>query len=220
MAVDVKNIIVGAGDLFIAERTGGAKAADPDFAVVGQTAFEIYEGDANWTHLGATEGGVELSYEPTYTDINIDQFKDAARLFLETQTVNVSTTLMESTLANLVYVWGFEASTHYTSAAFSTTDGKGDEFSLGILGEDPCEYSLAVVAKGIGVQPNCIPGTEVERIYVANRVVSVTGSTFGLRRTESTMFPVTFRLLPDADAAVNKEYAEIFDRDSTAVTGV
>lgn len=223
MSVQVTNIIVGPGNLFIAERDGGNFPALPDFTTPSGTAYDAFEATGGaasaWTYLGATEGGVELSYEPTYTDVNIDQYKDAARLFLENQTVNVSTTLMESTLANLIYVWGFESSTHLDSTPGDSADGVQTTFKLGILGEDPCEYALGVVSKGVGTQPNCVPGTEVERVYVARRIISVQGSTFGMRRTESTMFPVTFRLLPDSSAPANEEYGTIFDRDPLAATG-
>lgn len=223
MPVQTTNIIVGPGNLFIAERTGGAFPALPDFTTPSGTAYAAFEATGGaasaWTYLGATEGGVELSYEPTYTDINIDQYKDAARQFLETQTINISTTLMESTLANLIYVWGFEANTHLVDTVTPSADGISQTFNLGILGEDPCEYAVGVVSKGVGTQPNCVPGTGVERVYVARRVVSVQGSTFGMRRTEATMFPVTFRLLPDDTAPANEEYGTIFDRDPLQATG-
>lgn len=216
MAVNTTNIIVGPGELFIAQRTAGAYPALPELTVADESAYDAFEGDVLWNYMGATEGGVELSYEPTYSDITIDQFKDAARIFLDSQTVNFSTSLMEATLENLVYAWGFETSTHY-DAAPGTTEGAVSEFKLGILGEDPCEYALTVIAKGVGTQPNCVPGTEVERIFLARRAISVTGSTFGLRRTEATMFPVTFRLLPDGTAPVNQEYMRILDRDASTV---
>jgi hypothetical protein len=216
MAVNTTNIIVGPGELFIAQRTAGAYPTAPVLTVANESAYDAFEADATWNYMGATEGGVELSYEPTYSDISIDQFKDAARIFLDTQTVNFSTQLMEATLENLVYAWGFEASTHYNGAP-GTTEGSVAEFQLGVLGEDPCEYALTVISKGVGTQPNCIPGASVERIFLARRAISVTGATFGLRRTEATMFPVTFRLLPDATAPLNQEYMKIVDRDASTV---
>jgi hypothetical protein len=212
MPVNTTNIIVGPGELFIAERTAGAYPAIPALATANETAMTAFEGDVLWNYMGATEGGVDLAYEPTYSDITIDQSKDAARLFLDSQTVNFTTQLMEATLENLIYVWGFETSTHYDGAPVGD-DGISAEFKLGILGEDPCEYALTVISKGVGTQPNCVPGTEVERLFLARRAISVTGATVGLRRTEATMFPVTFRLLPDLTAPVNQEYMRIVDRD-------
>ena len=58
-------------------------------------------------------------------------------------------------------------------------------------------------------------GTDVysERVYYARRVLSVQQSQFTLARNTPTTFPVTFRLLPDANYA-GAEYGKIIDRTS------
>lgn len=214
MAITTNNIIVGPGDLYIAD---DLTTALPSLGSSSQTIREALDADSTWRHLGATEGGVELAYEPTYSDILIDQYKDAARLFLEQQTFNFSTSLMESTLENLVLAWGYDTNAHDTAG--TPSDGISGKFNLGVLGEDPCEYQIAIVSKGVGGQPSCAPGSSVERCYVARRVVSVTGATLGLRRTEATMFPVTFRMLPYDQATEGEEYGYIFDRDAKNAAG-
>lgn len=218
MSVTTKNIIVGPGDLFVADAlTTDLPSLTASSSGSASLVRDALENDAAWTNLGATEGGVEMAYEPTYSDIMIDQWKDAARLNLEQQTFNFSTQLMESTLENLILAWGYDSASALTAGTNTTNDGITNTFDLGVLGEDPCEYKFAIVSKGVGGQPDCAPGTKVERVYVARRVVSVQGSTLGLRRTEATMFPVTFRMLPYDQAAEGEEYGQIFDRDITQI---
>lgn len=219
MSVQVNNIITGPGDLFIAERDGGNFPALPAFDTPSGTAYDAFDDASAWTYLGATEGGVELSYEPTYGDIEIDQFLDAAKLRLENQTYNVTTQLMEATLANLIYVWGYDTDTHLDVTAGESAEGIQSTFKMGVLESDPCEYAVSVVSRGVGDQPNCVPGTKVERVYVARRIVSAEGSPINMNKTESTMFQVNFRLLPDTSAPDNEQYGKIFDRDPTKATG-
>ena len=79
-----------------------------------------------------------------------------------------------------------------------------------MLGEAPTERQLVA----IGQAPTAT-STASERIYYARRVLSVQQSQFSLARTTPTTFPVTFRLLPDANQA-GTEYGKIIDRVLTA----
>lgn len=220
MSVTTNNIIVGPGDLFVADSLSTAlPSVTASSSASASLVRDALENDSAWTSLGATEGGVELAYEPTYDDVMIDQWKDAARLHLTQQTFNFTTNLMESTLENLILAWGYNSADALVAGAQTGTDGITNTFNLGVLGEDPCEYQFAIVSKGVGGQPDCAPGSKVERVYVARRVVSVQGSTLGLRRTEATTFPVTFRMLPYDQAATGEEYGYVYDRDITQITG-
>lgn len=214
MAVTTNNIIVGPGDLYVADALDTAlPSLTATASATASSVRDALEADVAWTNLGATEGGVELAYEPTYDDIMIDQWKDAARQHLTQQTYSISTQLAESTLENLILAWGYDSTSALVAGTNTTNDGITNTFNLGVLGEDPCEYQFVIVSKGVGGQPGCAPGTSVERAYVARRVVSVQGSTLGLRRTEATMFPVTLRMLPYDQATAGEEYGYIFDRD-------
>lgn len=210
MAQDTKNIVVGAGRLYIAE-VGVALPAgyNTDGASGVNAAFESASGD--WRELGFTDGGVEVGYEPTYSDINVDQFKDAARVFLESETMTFSTSLMETTLENLVLAWGRSEANDLVR-----TDANNGTFSIGVGGDVACEYKIAVVVPAPGTEASCIgTAAEVKRLYVGNRIVSVDGSTHGYRRTEATMFPVNFRALPDSAATAGEEYGKVEDIGTT-----
>ncbi len=205
-----KNIVVGAGTLYIAN-VGDAL---PTFNTTGGSVKTDFTNDANWRDLGYTTDGTEVSYEPTYSDVNVDQLKDAAKVFLEQETMRFSTSLTEATLENIILAMG------RSNNSLVRTDVNNGTFSIGIGSDVACEYQLAVVGPAPGTVLDCeTPANDVnvERIYVAYRVVSVEGSTHSLTRSGATMFPVTFRALPYDAAAAGEEYGKIVDREITTV---
>lgn len=208
MSLSATNITVGAGRLYIAS-VGDAL---PDYASVAASGGRLYtafDADANWRSLGYTDGGVEVGYEPTYSDIQVDQLKDAAKVFLESETMSFSTSLVEATLENLILAWG-----RNESDSLTRTDANNGTFTLGVGRDVACEHQIAIMVPGPGSTASCDSGasvTTVERIYVGNRIVSVDGSTHGYRRSEATMFPVNFRALPYDQASAGEEYGKVQD---------
>jgi hypothetical protein len=215
--VNVKNILVGFGDLYYADF--GTEL--PDLTGTSQIRLQQYfDADSNWNYLGATQEGVELAYEPDYGEVEVDQIRDAAILFNQMVTVNMNTTLAEATLENLLIAWGL-ADEYLQQAG----DGKVSSFSIGVPSEEPVERTVAVIGKGAPATYEANVNGESEtvtakrdRLYHGRRVLSVEGSTLNLSRTENTAFPCTFRLLPDP-AFRDSEYGVILDRipgDDTA----
>ena len=185
--VNVRNILVGAGNMFIADLdTPLPTDVEPDTNDSTVRAEQAFIDDSDWSDVGATQEGVEVAYEPDIGEVEVDQMMDAAKLFNQGLQVQMNTQLAEATLENLMIAWG---------APDDALDG--DTFKIGSPGAEPVERSAAVV----GLAPNT-QATQVdqdshrERIYLARRVISVEGSTHALRRTEATVFPVSFRLLP------------------------
>lgn len=207
--LQVKNIIVGSSRIYLAS----VGTALPTFNTTGGSVKNDFAADANWDDLGFTSEGLQVAYEPTYSDIPVDQYKDAAKVFLESETMNFSTTLMETTLENLAVAWG------RNQASSIAVDGETKTFSLGVGPDVACEYSIAVVGPAPGSVADCDADGNpvvVERVYNAFRVISVEGSTHSLSRTEATMFPVTFRCLPYDMAPAGAEYAQIHDYNVSA----
>jgi hypothetical protein len=114
-----KNILVGAAAFFVSEDDGtaaqsatltalglagnaGKRAEDVSLARTVATAPV----GVTWNTPGYTDGGVEVSYEPTYGDVTVDQLLDSAVVFKSGMKVTVNTTFSEATLENLVVVWG------------------------------------------------------------------------------------------------------------------
>lgn len=193
--VTVRNIIVGAGHLYLSA-LDNAKAPLPTLTPGTSATVALDTATATWRYVGATQEGVEITYEPDYGEVEVDQLKDAAILFNQGVTISMNTNLAEATLQNLAVAWGFP------SSAIAT-----DTFSLGVPSETPVERTAAVVGRA----PSDATGVRRERVYYARRVISIEGSNHSLRRTEATVFPVSFRLLPDPTYA-GSEYGTIVDR--------
>lgn len=199
MAVNVKNIIVGAGNLYIS-MSDGVQALPTAPTGVATWTSTMDAASATWRHVGATSGGVEVAYTPDTTDIEVDQLKDAALVFNSGQNMTVGTTLAEATLVNILLAWGYR----------STDLVGGTTLNLPSAPDGLIERSLVIIGNAPAATGRA------ERVYYGRRVVSVDGSTHTLSRTEMVGIPVSFRLLPDTAAgSKGSEYGMIIDRAVT-----
>jgi len=87
------------------------------------------------------------------------------------------------------------------------------EINAGNLGECPIERALCAVGPGTG---DCEVGSEIERIYVAFRALSMDAVTVSVSRDAASTFDANFRLLP----ANNGSYGRIIDRTFASSTGI
>jgi hypothetical protein len=197
MAVTIRNIIVGAGNMYV---SSADNAKTPLSAAPGAgTSYNVaLSADPAWRSVGGTTNGVEVTFTPTFGEVAVDQLKDAAILFNQGVVINMNTTLSEASLSNLLIAWGY-ASTALVNA--------GDTLNLGVPGDSPVERSAALVGKA----PATAALAARERVYLARRVISMAASNHTLRRTEATNFPISFRLLPDPTYS-GSEYGTILDR--------
>jgi hypothetical protein len=226
---NARNILVGASPLFlstidvndsdyienaeagVARASGATTVGVPAFATgvsyatslnnVNQTA-----GLFGYRNVGFTNNGLQITYNPTYDSVTVDQLLDTAKLFKSAMEVMIATEMSEGTLENIATVFGQPASTLADNAVAGTGNVKTLGLEAGALGAAPTERQLIAV----GLAPTATSTTS-ERVYYARRVLSVQQSQFSLARTTPTTFPVTFRLLPDASYA-GSEYGKIIDR--------
>jgi hypothetical protein len=162
---------------------------------------------AAYRNVGFTNNGLQISYQPTYDSVTVDQLLDTAKLFKSAMQVQISTEMAEGTLENVLAVFGQKGNSLESTGTGSTAV---DTLKLeaGALGAAPTERQLIAVGQGPTSQ-----ATSTERVYYARRVLSVEQSQFSLARTAATTFPVTFRLLPSGESAhVGSEYGKIIDR--------
>jgi hypothetical protein len=177
-----------------------------------------------WRNVGYTNNGLQITYNPTYGNVTVDQLLDTAKLFKESMEVMLATEMAEGTLENILVVFGQPGG----SAAITESSGfDGDEtlttaeptsstpqvlgLAAGALLQAPVERQL--IAVGPAPDYNITSFGKNERVYYARRVLSVQQSQFSLARNTPTTFPVTFRLLPSGDAAyAGQEYGKIIDR--------
>ena len=155
-----------------------------------------------YRNVGYTNNGLQITYNPSYGSVTVDQLLDSAKLFKETMEVMIATEMAEGTLENVLAVFG------QSSATYDKANGELG-LAAGALGEAPVERQLIAV----GQAPTSDASSKTERVYYARRVLSVQQSQFSLARNAASTFPVTFRLLPSGDSAhKNKEYGIIVDR--------
>ena len=220
MAYNVKNIIVGAASLYVSVldstnstfygANGQVAVALPTLSANTSAVPALEAATTAWRHLGYTTDGVEFSYEPDFSEVEVDQLLDAAKMFKTGMTASVNTTLAEATLENLVLAWGQAGSTLGSAAAPDTT-GKELGIAAGALLDEPVERSLVFV----GPAPRNATNKKQERVYHVRRALNVEASSHSLSKTDSTTIPVSLRVLPDPYYS-GKEYGIIRDRQIEA----
>ena len=114
MATSTKNVIVGAASLFVSAGNSSNAAGRPATDKSALSALLPANTSARtgllqsslYREVGYTTTGLEVSYEPSYGEVMVDQLLDAARLFKQTLKVMLKTELTEATLENLQFSWG------------------------------------------------------------------------------------------------------------------
>jgi hypothetical protein len=207
-----ENILVGAASLYIGNVSGTGKpayAAESYRTTLEATAWNSAVTDLTlasaWRGVGYTMEGLEVSYEPDYGDVEVDQLLDSALVFKQAMKVSLNTTLAEATLLNLMVAWGQSGSTLTSDASSAELVVQG-----GSLGDAPIERAFVAVGNGNYGRA----ATDVsysERVYQKYRVLNVESSAHSLKRNEATGIPVSFRALPADDGT----YGKIKDRKKT-----
>jgi hypothetical protein len=225
------NIIVGAAALFLSKPdqvfTSTNTTNLPAF-VEGVSFRETLSSSTKVSNVGYTNNGLEITFNPTFGDVMVDQLLDVAKLYKSGMQVTLKTSFAESTLENLLVAIGQKGSVNaYTSTAVTysgtvvttapqtntestTAHGTYIELLSGDLGDYPVERSLIAVGPGTGATFATGGGTadQKERVYIAYRAVSISNVTISAKRDAASTFDVEFRLLPDDVGA----YGKIVDR--------
>ena len=226
---NAKNILVGASPLFlstidindsdyianaeagVAITAGATTVGVPAFASGASYATTLNSvnqtaGLFGYRNVGFTNNGLQITYNPTFDSVTVDQLLDTAKLFKSAMEVMIATEMSEGTLENIVTVFGQSSSTLSAVTGTGATAKQELGLAAGSLGAAPTERQLIAVG-----QAPTAGSTSSERVYYARRVLSVQQSQHSLARTTPTTFPVTFRLLPDANYS-GSEYGKIIDR--------
>jgi hypothetical protein len=216
---NAQQIVVGAASVYISNTGLADVTAKPAFTAASyRTILEAATWNPTatdgslataWQGVGYTQEGLEMSYEPDFGDVEVDQILDSALVFKQSMRVSLNTTLAEATLYNLMLAWGQNASTFASTASDADLDVTG-----GALGDAPVERALIAVGNGVhnrAGQTGTNKGQYGERVYHAYRVMNVESSSHALRRNENTGIPVSFRALPVSSGL----YGKIKDRQKT-----
>jgi hypothetical protein len=191
MAVTVSNILVGEATV----KTG-----------VSNTTMNLNDFDS-LTDVGATTGGVEISWEPDMVDIEIDQYGDAAKVIQSKVKVMVKTTLAEGTLNNLATAWSYDNVTGGADILANNDGASTKSFLFGSQSVYPFEYALQIT----GNAPGSTASVTKTRKFNTKRAVSFASSMISMKRSEATVFEISFRVLPVTEDA-GYEYGKIIDQ--------
>ena len=191
MAVTVSNILVGEATV----KTGTSN-----------TTMNLNDFDS-LTDVGATTGGVEISWEPDMVDIEIDQYGDAAKVIQSKVKVMVKTTLSEGTLNNLATAWSYDNVTGGADILANNDGANTKSFLFGSQSVYPFEYALQIV----GNAPGSTASVTKTRKFNTKRAVSFASSMISMKRSEATVFEISFRVLPVTEDA-GYEYGKIIDQ--------
>ena len=191
MAVTVSNILVGEATV----KTGTSN-----------TTMNLNDFDS-LTNVGATTGGVEISWEPDMVDIEIDQYGDAAKVIQSKVKVMVKTTLAEGTLNNLATAWSYDNVTGGADIKSNLDGANTKSFLFGSQSVYPFEYALQIV----GNAPGSTASVTKTRKFNTKRAVSFASSMISMKRSEATVFEVSFRVLPVTEDS-GYEYGKIIDQ--------
>jgi len=191
MSVNVSNIVVGEATIKVGDSANATTIAAMD----------------SFTDLGATQNGVEISWEPDMVDIEIDQYGDAAKVIQSKVKVMVKTTLAEGTLNNLATAWSYDNSTGGADIKANQDGANTKTLMFGSQGVYPFEYALQIV----GNAPGSTASVTKTRKFNTKRAVSFASSMISMKRSEATVFEVSFRVLPVTDDT-GYEYGKIIDQ--------
>jgi hypothetical protein len=194
--------VTGSGSAAVYNFGSGSVSGLPSFASDGSTYADKMEASANFRNVGYTMNGLEVQFQPDFGEVQVDQLLDVAKLYKQGMQVNMVTAFAEATLTNLlVSIAGQDTDLQETATVDTLTINSGE------LGSVPVERALVAVGPGSG-DPEATGATKVERVYVANRALSIDSVTVSAKRDTPSMFEVSFRLLP----ASNGSYGKIVDR--------
>jgi hypothetical protein len=244
---NARNILVGASPLFISNIDsttagyGTYENSEPGTSNAGafvngtsytDTLNATDSGTFYYRNVGFTNNGLQITYNPTYDSVTVDQLLDTAKLFKSAMEVMIATEMSEGTLENVLVVFGQpddptnNASITQDNTIIKSGAGTAHKTTLGLaagaLGIAPTERQLIAVGQAPTrlASGNALEDANVarsERVYYGRRVLSVQQSAFTLARSAPTTFPVTFRLLPTATSGYEgQEYGKIIDRVLTA----
>jgi len=175
MATNTKNVIVGAAALFTSVGNNSNTFGRPDTYPAtlkglfsantpARQSLLASAGASNggYREVGYTNTGLEISYEPVYGEVVVDQLLDAARLFKQTLKVMLKTELTEATLENLQFSWG-QMDSYFVADSASTVNSVPslvNNDSNIVTTPDVPAATLNIAAGALGDAP-------VERVLIA-----------------------------------------------------
>ncbi len=191
---DASNVVVGSGRLFIAP----IGTTLPTLT----TLVETSDGDfrptwpAGWELVGYTKDGIEVEYQPTYKDIEVDEEMSPVKIILVKENGSIKANLSESTLQNLNTAIS-------ASILSSATAGGNDQTILEFGSGQPEEVMVGFDGPA--------PGDGICRVIIAFRAMSVAAVGLKYSRENEVVIPLELRVLADGTKAKGKRMVKAVD---------
>ena len=189
-SVNTANIVVGEAEVKVGASNTSMTNSDFD----------------SLTSVGATQEGVEISWEPDMVDIEVDQYGDAAKVIQSRVKVMLKTTLAEATLNNLAVAWSYDQDDDGADVLVNNDGANTKTFMFGVQNVYPYEKAVQIV----GNAPGSNAATTRTRKFNTKRAISFESSSIAMKRAEATTFAVSFLILP-VSADTSYEYGKIID---------
>lgn len=158
-------------------------ANDPANIILGKATLTV-----GVINMGLTQGGVSLRKTNEYLDIPADQVKGTAVKKRISESMFLTTTLLEGTLANMLIAFAEPA---------TNTAGAGTDLAFGSQDAEEIEHAITVVGPPPGT-------TNVTRTFTFHRGVLVEDVEHMLgARDAAGLLPITFELLKDSNNGYN-----------------
>jgi len=144
--------------------------------------------------VGYTSGGVMIVMTADRMDKEVDQSYAPVGIHKIKETFELRTSLAEATLANLKLIWEQSEAVVESSPSRTLSWGMNPnviEHSMEFIGKSPEGY---------------------DRTYTVYKAVIWEVGEVTHQKDAITVVPVTFRILPDIDKGVGKEYGQIVDQ--------
>jgi hypothetical protein len=193
----------------------GAGSVNTANIVVGEAEVKVGASNTSMTNgdfdslasVGATQEGVEISWEPDMVDIEVDQYGDAAKVIQSRVKVMLKTTLAEATLNNLAVAWSYDNVDDGADVLVNNDGANTKTFMFGVQNVYPYEKAIQIV----GNAPGSGAATTRTRKFNTKRAISFESSSIAMKRAEATTFAVSFRILP-VSGDTGYEYGKIIDQ--------
>jgi hypothetical protein len=185
------NIIVGAAALFVTRTNSYLEATNVPAFVAGESYKETlslrYAGTApvdqgfvtagvsipSFRNVGFTQNGVEISFQPNFGEVMVDQLLDVAKMFKQGMTVTLKTSLAEATLENLLLA--------IAGRDQDLVTGTGDTYGLSslTLGAVTNAFTTAGVGTAGVAGVTIVTGASVTTPTIAPKTLNITSGELG-----------------------------------------
>lgn len=176
---DTRNLILGPAQVYIG--TFGA-VVEPG-ATSGDFSGSSWTPTSGWTDLGFTNGGVTLNLQKEYTPLEVDQITSTPHSVVTSESYEVTTSLAEGTLENLVLAMN-------DGVIDTSTPGVKKYKPVDSVAGRPTGYK-ALLLVGTGTAADLSVGAR-RRFVLVRKVLSTAGISVAYSKTDQQVFEVTF----------------------------